>query len=131
MICSNCRKEIKNHGHSGAPLFEGKVCDKCNSLVLKVRQYLLGGNKTEALQLKTNGVLTFYKPEDPKEFSLKEMQSLVGGYIQLYPTKKIPYFIICDEEGIQNNKEYNLTAKIILGFDVVGDIALIPKELFK
>ena len=37
MICCICGKIIKGYGHNARPLFEGKCCDECNSLVASVR----------------------------------------------------------------------------------------------
>jgi len=42
--CKNyeeCRNVITNKGHNGLPLFDGRVCDDCNTLVINRRLYLL------------------------------------------------------------------------------------------
>ena len=37
MKCSLCGKEIKGYGHNGCPLVDGKVCDDCQTDVIKAR----------------------------------------------------------------------------------------------
>ena len=37
MNCTNCEQPITGHGNNGAPLFDGEVCDNCNSLVIAAR----------------------------------------------------------------------------------------------
>ncbi len=42
--CANfqeCRNSLKNYyGHNGQPLFDGRVCDDCNKLVVLERYYI-------------------------------------------------------------------------------------------
>jgi len=37
-VCKNyyCKEKI-DYGHNGLPLFEGRVCDNCNKLVIEER----------------------------------------------------------------------------------------------
>jgi len=46
-LCANygeCRNSI-THGHNGIPLFNGRVCDDCNELVVRERLFLYRMNE--------------------------------------------------------------------------------------
>ena len=56
-----------------------------------------------------------------KELSLKEMQALVGGYIQVLTSKDGKADIIFDEEGKFKDKPVNIEAtKLWLGEDIAN-----------
>ena len=56
-----------------------------------------------------------------KELSLKEMQALVGGYIQVLESKDGKADIIFDEEGKFKDKPVNIEAtKLWLGEDIAN-----------
>jgi hypothetical protein len=71
----------------------------------------------KAAIIKSDGTITEAKPADGKHFTLKEMQSIVGGYIEVItftnkfrrpPHLSIPTkLMICNEEGKLNNLPVN------------------------
>lgn len=32
--CAICEEDIEGHGHNGAPVTEGRVCDLCNQFIV-------------------------------------------------------------------------------------------------
>tara|TARA_B100001094_G_C17614036_1_gene522638 strand:+ start:65 stop:355 length:291 start_codon:yes stop_codon:yes gene_type:complete len=75
-------------------------------------------------------------PESP---SLKDMQDLVGGYIQLVPLSDSEY-MVCNEEGLINNLPINDIANEILQVQnpyfatynvIVGDVFIIKIKDFE
>ena len=84
----------------------------------------------KAVVYKTDGSKVFVEPQNKKEFTLEEMQSLVGGYVELIG-HFFNYLVLGDEEGGLKNKPYNRTASLKFGFPLMGDIVFCPTELFK
>jgi len=79
---------------------------------------------------KATGEVISVEPKG-KYFTLEELQSFVGGYIELYPQKYENCLIVCDEEGLLKNKELNITFMNETGFGLVGDVLLCPIEIFE
>lgn len=129
--CSICGKEFPEYGNNPSP-FDGETCcNKCNKdIVLPLRRYLAGDNKEMLLVIEPNGTLIYVDTEN-NEAKLDELQLLVGGYIELYPTKNEKFHYIVDEEGLLKGKEPNELANTILGIDVVGPVVLCPRGLMK
>ncbi len=84
---------------------------------------------------KSEGYIQSY-PESP---SLKDMQDLVGGYIQLVPLSDSEY-MVCNEEGLINNLPINDMANEILQVQnpyfamynvIVGDVFIIKIKDFE
>ncbi len=56
---------------------------------------------------------------------LKDMQNLVGGLIEVVPTKDADHILVVDEEGRLKNKPMNITATIYCKYgSIVGDVIL-------
>ena len=70
---------------------------------------------------KTNGTIENIEPANGKDFSLEELQEIVGGYIQV-----VPVFgnkcIVVDEEGRMKDYKHNETASQLVFGQVIGDI---------
>ena len=84
---------------------------------------------------KSEGYIQSY-PDSP---SLKDMQDLVGGYIQLVPLSDSEY-MVCNEEGLINNLPINDMANEILQIQnpyyamynvIVGDVFIIKIKDFE
>lgn len=77
--------------------------------------------------LRSDGTFEYVKPLDGTEFTLEELQKLVGGYIEI---KKLHsgQFLVIDEEGKIKDKPVNLNASKLfnaLPYDyIVGDAVL-------
>ena len=68
-------------------------------------------------------------PENGEVFTLKELQTLVGGWIDVVPQRVHPDKVyLCDEEGILKSKDINFTVTEIIDYPVVGDILIISPE---
>ncbi len=71
-----------------------------------------------AVVLKSNGS----RERDVKINSLKQMQELVGGYVEfVYLNDKV---LIVNEEGLLNKLPLNVEASGLCGGPIVGDVIL-------
>jgi len=81
--------------------------------------------------IKANGAEIEIKPKNGSTFTLEELQKVVGGYIELVPTK-IGNHMYVNEEGKLQNLAFNPSATRLMkyrGDYVVGDaILLMPGE---
>lgn len=61
---------------------------------------------------RVDGTQEEVRPLDGRAFSLEEMQTLVGGYIQIVKAKEPGMWIVCDEDGKVRNppKPINVVA---------------------
>lgn len=88
--------------------------------------------------LKLLGYATLIKVDDSKTvierytpFKLEALQSFVGGYIEIIPTKDGRLMVI-NEEGRLKNLSYNMTATDLVEYDlIVGDVLVCDKNLIK
>ena len=95
----------------------------------ELEDYLKNKGNKQLLLVDPNNYLLYMDTEEEKA-SLKELQRLVDGYIELYPKEDENFFFIVDEEGLIKNKPYNTLAKQLFDVDVVGPLVVCPKELF-
>lgn len=128
--CDLCGRKIHGKGNNPAP-FNGEICcDECNEgLVKPLRSHLKGTMPKTLLVVNPSGVLIYIDVEG-EGASLKELQYLVDGYIEVYPKEDDLFVYIVDEEGLLKKREYNQPAKDLFGVDVVGPLVLCPKRLF-
>lgn len=80
--------------------------------------------------IKTNGEKINVEPKNGKHYSLKEMQNIVGGFIEIVYLKDSRIMIV-NEEGKVNGLDFNDAATAVLeesypysGDFVVGDVLL-------
>jgi len=71
--------------------------------------------------LKADGTEAVVKPTGEK-FSLKELQNLVGGLIEIVHARG--QLLIVDEEGLLKQKPYNSAASRFSGIHIVGDAVI-------
>jgi len=85
----------------------------------------------KAQLIKSSGDVKSVKPK-AKRFSLKELQSYVGGYIQIVKTRDNRIMVL-NEEGKLNNYPYNeiATSLYIYGKNdkIVGDVLVMDNGL--
>ena len=94
--------------------------------------------KYQPFLIKTDGTREEVVPKNGKYFELKEMQELVGGYIQFLQLNDDNILVINEEgklEGLPFNKDATLTAMLdeaigILDY-IVGDALLCHKSLIR
>lgn len=130
MRCSICDKVINGMGNNASPFKRDECCDECNeSIVLKLRLFLSGNVKKQLLVITPYNDIIFWE-FDVDDVPLKDLQNLVGGYIELYPIENEHYHFIVDEEGFVKDKAPNELAYELFGIQVLGDLVLCPKENF-
>jgi hypothetical protein len=80
--------------------------------------------------IKFDGETIEVKPENGTDFSLEELQEIVGGYIETVPTYKRGEILVVNEEGkllgLPFNREATVLARIYNDY-IAGD-ALLCKE---
>ena len=130
-VCVITGKEIIGEVHNASPIVDGKCSAEFNYLaVVPYRFFLSDETNSKAMLLNTDNTITLIKPKD-EYFSLTELQTYVQGLIEMYPTYWNENFIVCNEEGLINEMEYNRLAKIILNVDLVGPVLVVPKKLIE
>ena len=73
--------------------------------------------------IKASGEFVAIEPKNGKNFSLEELQSIVGGYIEIVYLSDGSLMVV-NEEGLLKELPYNLVASGIAGFYIVGDVLL-------
>ncbi len=129
MKCSICNKDIPGHEHNAFPVAAEPCCSVCNdNVVIPMRIYNLGSNTKEALLVSPEFRLEIIKPKTDK-FTLKELQDLVEGYIEYYPTNNKNYKVIVNEEGLLMRLSLNRISSNVFGIHAVGNVLIVPRKL--
>ena len=77
-----------------------------------------------------NYELKFVDPKNKKTFSLEELQTSVGGFIEIYPENLVEDSVtFVDEEGLLKGRKPNQFIKDVFGVDVVGNAFIVPSKL--
>ena len=131
MRCSICNQDITGEEHNAFPVTTEVCCSTCNdNVVVPMRIYNLGNNTKEALLMSPDFKLKIIKPKVDK-FTLKELQDLVEGYIEYYPTSNKNYNIIVNEEGLLMGLSLNKISSSVFGIHAVGNVLIVPKKLIR
>ena len=86
--------------------------------------------------IKTTGEVIETQPANGTDFSLEELQTIVGGYIEVVSLHD-GRLIVCDEQGKQKSKDINHTATdlfrltLLTNDFLVGDILVCREEQIK
>ncbi len=84
----------------------------------------------KAYVLHTDGRREEILPADGSEFSLPELQNIVGGYIEFIPSLEPGYFLVVNEEGKLLQLPPNESATNLSAYRerdiVLGDVLLCP-----
>lgn len=85
--------------------------------------------------LKADGSFEHRPPANGRDYTLGELQKIVGGYVEIIKTPR-GMFMVIDEEGKLNEKPVNIAATEIfrgLGVDdvVVGDVLYCDPSMVK
>lgn len=87
--------------------------------------------------IRANGEVETIKPKNGKDFQLEELQSIVGGYIEIINLDATNRLMVVDEEGKLKNKPYNELATTIIRSEtllldvVVGDVLVCSNKQIK
>lgn len=75
--------------------------------------------------VKVDGTTILVVPNKGTRFTLKEVQEIVGGYVERVrlPHKAV---MLVDEEGKLKSKPVNQAASEVAGQTIVGDVLLLP-----
>jgi hypothetical protein len=76
--------------------------------------------------IQPDGTVTGHTPKSGRDWSLIEIQFLIGGYIERVPTTK-KHEAYCDEEGVQRKLPVNAFASLLLRVELVGPVLLLDK----
>ena len=83
---------------------------------------------------KVDGTVEDVKPANGTDFTLEELQKMVGGLIQVVPVFKSKYIVV-DEEGRLKGYQHNVIASLLvdgqINGDIVGDMVLCSRAEFK
>lgn len=81
--------------------------------------------------IKTDGNIKYVKPKNNKDFSLEELQKIIGGHIQIVKTKRGKLMVI-NEEGKLLRLQKNRKATDLYEYGgtdiIVGDVLVIDKD---
>ena len=76
----------------------------------------------------------FIEPKNGTDFSLEELQTIVGGYIEIVPLGDNRIMVV-NEEGHLQNLPTNLVASFITAqfgiFDIVGNVLVCHSSMVK
>lgn len=137
MKCCICGKEIKEQESNNAlPIKDGRCCNECNESVIEVRIKIATGlqtikerpNESYAVILTPNDKVMLFK-KDQGRFSLQELQSMVGGYIEVYPYEYENYIFLVDEDGLVKELEFNSLAYNLFNIKAVGNVVIVSKNM--
>ena len=79
----------------------------------------------------TNGKRQHVTPVDGERFHLRELQELVGGYIEAVRVPSMPkFYLLVDEEGLLKHKPVNAEATGYAQQRIVGTALLIARRHF-
>jgi len=78
--------------------------------------------------IKVDGTVIPVIPEKGARFSLKELQDMVGGYVERLGLPKRAVMIL-NEEGIPKGLPFNEKASQIAGREIVGDVVVLPRGM--
>lgn len=87
--------------------------------------------------IKTNGVEQEIKPKNGRDFKLAELQSFVGGYIEIVDLDNDEIMVV-NEEGLINGLPFNIKATAIVRnvyhtseMGIVGDVLVCKSKEVK
>src|SRR5690554_2133399 len=98
------------------------------NVVITYRIYLSNKIKDRAMVVSAEGFIKLVKPES-KHFTLEELQSIVGGLIELYLHRINVDIIICNDKDSIKNMPYNNLIKLLFDIDLVGTVIVSPTNL--
>jgi hypothetical protein len=86
-------------------------------------------DKERAFHVKTNGDIVPIEPENGNDFSLKELQGYVGGYIGIHKTTDGRRLIVHDEGRLINLPPNHIATAYYEYDTIVGDTVICPDSM--
>lgn len=90
--------------------------------------------KYDACVIKTDGSVTEIKPRNGTDFTLEEMQEVVGGYIEVVRSMEMDRIMVVNEEGKLKKLPFNPKATAFypaLSDIIVGDVLVCKRGMIK
>lgn len=78
--------------------------------------------------IKVDGTVVPVVPSKGAKFTLKELQDMVGGYVERVRLPK-GMVLIANEDGMPLGLPLNRAASEMTGITLVGDVVLLPKGM--
>ena len=82
--------------------------------------------------IQPDGTVSTHVPDQPPKWSLKELQFLVGGYIEQVRIREGSEaegaLAFCDEDGRMKRLPFNEAASGLVGYQYVGPVLLIEDD---
>lgn len=91
-------------------------------------------NECDACVITTIGEVTEVKPKNGTDFSLEELQKVVGGYIEVVGTVDPSRIMVLNEEGKLKRLSVNQKATALypnLADIIVGDVLVCKRRMLK
>lgn len=83
--------------------------------------------------IRANGDQEFPVPANGRKWSLKELQAVVGGPVELHPVPPgrgvSRCLMVMNEVGLLTGLPPNFGASLLMGFPVVGDVLVCPARM--
>lgn len=131
MKCCICGKEIEGYGNNPMPVAGTACCDECNNKVIVPLRVFLTTLRAQNLAILITGSEVQLVQPKGRYFTLKELQGLVGDYIELAPRVFDDYLTAVDEEGLLKQKPFNNLSFKLFETDLVGNVLIVPKMIFE
>lgn len=78
--------------------------------------------------IKVDGTIIPVLPSKGTRFTLKEVQDMVGGYVERVQLPK-GMVVLANEEGFPMELPRNPVASQMTGVDLLGDVVLLPRGM--
>lgn len=132
MKCCLCKKTIdEKDAVSPVVLLGRKCCKECHEKITKaLDEFLEGYQDCEYAILLKNGSAQLIKPKG-RHFSLKELQTAVGGYVEIVRSQFCEYYYVVNEEARIRNYPLNEICDYFFEDEFYGDVLLTPIKFIK
>lgn len=88
--------------------------------------------KKAGIVYKANGEISKLVPKNGTDYSLKELQDVVGGCIETVPLRANPKLVmVVNDEGRLRNMQPNRAASMYYGGLICGDALVCNREMIK
>lgn len=100
-----------------------KTTKPCKAPTLKLANDML---------MRADGSISTIAPEDGKSYHLPELYRALGcNLVEVVVTRFPGFILICDEEALYADPQYNHRASLAVGTEIYGDAILCPDRHFR
>jgi len=83
-----------------------------------------------AVHIAADGIQEHARPKNGKDFTLKEAQAYVDGYVEVVHLDIPGMILLVNEDGLLKGLRRNRVASIMAGTNIVGDALLCEDAMF-